>query len=150
MRHLPKQVIIETTEYKILQSQFSVLYNESMQINTLLDEVRVQLSKSRIEYQCYIEQLEANELKEQKKLHDELLQKQYILDQTRKEFENMRNEYDQNLAANEQTAQINRAMRELITSLQKQEEVQGGLRRGREASQVPRRDKDGSRRERLR
>jgi E3 ubiquitin-protein ligase BRE1 len=119
MRHLPEQVIIETTEYKILQSQFSVLYNESMQINTMLDEARAQLSKSRIEYQRYIEQLEANELKEQKKLRDELLQKQYILDQTRKEFENLRNEYEQNLAANEQTAPINREMRELITSLQK-------------------------------
>lgn len=119
MRHLPEQVIIETTEYKILQSQFSVLYNESMQINTMLDEARAQISKSRVEYQRFIEVLEANELEEQKKLRDELLQKQYVLDQTRKEFENLRNKYEQNLAANEQTAPINREMRELITSLQK-------------------------------
>lgn len=118
MRHLPEPVIIETTEYKILQSQFSVLYNESMQINTMLDEARAQLAKSRIEYQRYIEVLESNELEEQKKLRNELLQKQYILDQTRKEFENLRNKYEQNLAANEQTAPINREMRQLITSLQ--------------------------------
>lgn len=118
MRHLPESVIIETTEYKILQSQFSVLYNESMQINTMLDEARAQLAKSRTEYQRYIEVLESNELEEQKKLRDELLQKQYILDQTRKEFENLRNKYEQNLAANEQTAPINREMRQLIASLQ--------------------------------
>lgn len=118
MRHLPEPVIIETTEYKILQSQFSVLYNESMQINTMLDEARTQLAKSKIEYQRSIELLESNELEEQKKLRDELLQKQYILDQTRKEFENLRNKYEQNLAANEQTAPINREMRQLITSLQ--------------------------------
>lgn len=118
MRHLPEGVIIETTEYKILQSQFSVLYNESMQINTMLDEARAQLAKSRLEYQRYIELLESNELEEQKKLRNELIQKQYILDQTRREFENLRNKYEQNLAANEQTAPINREMRQLITSLQ--------------------------------
>lgn len=118
MRHLPDAVIYDTTEYKILQSQFSVLYNESMQVNTMLDEARAQLAKSRTEYQRYIEVLESNELEEQKKLRNELLQKQYILDQTRKEFENLRNKYEQNLAANEQTAPINREMRQLITSLQ--------------------------------
>lgn len=91
MRHLPESVIVETTEYKILQSQFSVLYNESMQINTMLDEARVQLTKSKTEYQRYIEYLESNELDEQKKLRSELIQKQYVLDQTRKEFENLRN-----------------------------------------------------------
>lgn len=91
MRHLPESVIVETTEYKILQSQFSVLYNESMQINTMLDEARQQLAKSKSEYQRYIEYLESNELDEQKKLRNELLQKQYVLDQTRKEFENLRN-----------------------------------------------------------
>jgi E3 ubiquitin-protein ligase BRE1 len=118
MRHLPESVIVETTEYKILQSQFSVLYNESMQINTMLEEARAQLAKSKTEYQRYIEYLESNELDEQKKLRNELLQKQYVLDQTRKEFENLRNKYEQNLAANEQTAPINREMRQLITSLQ--------------------------------
>lgn len=118
MRHLPESVIVETTEYKILQSQFSVLYNESMQINTLLEEARTQLAKSKTEYQRYIEYLESNELDEQKKLRNELLQKQYVLDQTRKEFENLRNKYEQNLAANEQTAPINIEMRQLITSLQ--------------------------------
>lgn len=93
MRHLPETVIVDTTEYKILQSQFSVLYNESMQINTMLDEARAQLAKSKTEYQRYIEYLESNELDEQKKLRNELLQKQYVLDQTRKEFENLRNKY---------------------------------------------------------
>lgn len=93
MRHLPESVIVETTEYKILQSQFSVLYNESMQINTMLDEARAQLVKSKTEYQRYIEYLESNELDEQKKLRNELIQKQYVLDQTRKEFENLRNKW---------------------------------------------------------
>lgn len=47
IRQLPESVIVETTEYKCLQSQFSVLYNESMQIKTMLDETRNQLQTSK-------------------------------------------------------------------------------------------------------
>ena len=35
-------MVVETTEYKCLQSQFSVLYNESMGLKTQLDEARQQ------------------------------------------------------------------------------------------------------------
>lgn len=118
IRQLPESVIVETTEYKCLQSQFSVLYNESMQIKTMLDETRNQLQSSKTEHLRQIEILESAELIDQKRLRDELLQKQYVLDQTRKEFENLRNKFEQNMAANEQTAPINLEMRHLITSLQ--------------------------------
>jgi E3 ubiquitin-protein ligase BRE1 len=40
---LPEHVIVETTEHKCLQSQFSVLYNEAMQLKTQLEEARTQL-----------------------------------------------------------------------------------------------------------
>ena len=40
---LPEHVVVETTEHKCLQSQFSVLYNEAMQLKTQLDESRSQL-----------------------------------------------------------------------------------------------------------
>ena len=40
---LPEHVVVETTEHKCLQSQFSVLYNEAMQLKTQLDESRGQL-----------------------------------------------------------------------------------------------------------
>jgi E3 ubiquitin-protein ligase BRE1 len=39
---LPESVVVETTEYKCLQSQFSVLYNDSMGLKTQLDEARQQ------------------------------------------------------------------------------------------------------------
>lgn len=118
IRQLPESVIVETNEYKCLQSHHSVLYNEFMQITTFLDETRQQLKTNRNEHLRQIEILESKELADQKSLRDELLQKQYVLDQTRKEFENLRNKYEQNIAANEQTAPINREMRHLITSLQ--------------------------------
>lgn len=54
----------------------------------------------------------------QKKLRTEVIQLEDVLAQLRKEYEMLRIEFEQNLAANEQTGPINREMRHLITSLQ--------------------------------
>jgi len=40
---LPEYVVVETTEHKCLQSQFSVLYNEAMQLKTQLEETPAHL-----------------------------------------------------------------------------------------------------------
>ena len=55
---MPESVIVETTEYKCLQSQFSVLYNESMQLKTQLDEARQQLQSSKNAHLRHIEMME--------------------------------------------------------------------------------------------
>lgn len=115
---MPESVIVETTEYKCLQSQFSVLYNESMQIKTLLDDVRNQLQTSKNTHLRQIEMMEGEELQAQKRVRSEMIQMEDILAQIRKEYEMLRIEFEQNMAANEQTAPINREMRHLITSLQ--------------------------------
>jgi hypothetical protein len=60
IRQLPECVIVETTEYKCLQSQFSVLYNESMQLKTLLDDARQQLQNSKNAHLRQIEQMEVS------------------------------------------------------------------------------------------
>ncbi|XP_076054151.1 E3 ubiquitin-protein ligase Bre1 isoform X2 [Oratosquilla oratoria] len=118
LRQLPESVIVETTEYKCLQSQFSVLYNESMQLKTQLEDVRHQLQTSKNTHLRQIEQMESEELLTQKKLRTEVIQLEDMLAQVRKEYEMLRIEFEQNLAANEQTGPINREMRHLITSLQ--------------------------------
>ncbi|XP_017778312.1 PREDICTED: E3 ubiquitin-protein ligase Bre1 [Nicrophorus vespilloides] len=118
IRQLPESVIVETTEYKCLQSQFSVLYNESMQLKTQLDEARQQLQTSKNVHLRNIEMMESEELIAQKKLRQEVMQLEDVLAQLRKEYEMLRIEFEQNLAANEQTGPINREMRHLITSLQ--------------------------------
>lgn len=118
IRQLPESVIVETTEYKCLQSQFSVLYNESMQLKTQLDEARQQLQGSKNAHLRQIEMMESEELLAQKKLRTEVIQLEDLLAQLRKEYEMLRIEFEQNLAANEQTGPINREMRHLITSLQ--------------------------------
>lgn len=58
IRQLPESVIVETTEYKCLQSQFSVLYNESMQLKTQLDDARQQLQSSKNAHLRHIEMME--------------------------------------------------------------------------------------------
>ncbi|EFN79821.1 E3 ubiquitin-protein ligase Bre1 isoform X4 [Harpegnathos saltator] len=118
IRQLPESVIVETTEYKCLQSQFSVLYNESMQLKTQLDDARQQLQSSKNIHLRHIEMMESEELLAQKKLRGECIQLEDVLAQLRKEYEMLRIEFEQNLAANEQTGPINREMRHLITSLQ--------------------------------
>ncbi|CAG9585172.1 unnamed protein product [Danaus chrysippus] len=118
IRQLPESVIVETTEYKCLQSQFSVLYNESMQMKTALDETRLQLQNAKNLHMRQIEMMESEELARQKALRAEMIQLEDVLGQLRKEYEMLRIEFEQNLAANEQTGPINREMRHLITSLQ--------------------------------
>ena len=118
IRQLPESVIVETTEYKVLQSQFSVLYNESMQIKTVLDETRNQLQSSKNQHLRQIEMMESEELVAQKKLRGEMIQMEDVMSQIRKEYEMLRIEFEQNMAANEQTAPINKEMRHLIASLQ--------------------------------
>lgn len=148
IRQLPESVIVETTEYKCLQSQFSVLYNESMQLKTQLDETRQQLQTSKNTHLRHIEQMESDELMAQKKLRSEVIRLEDVLAQVRKEYEMLRIEFEQNLAANEQTGPINREMRHLITSLQNHNqqlkgEVHRYKRKYKEAnSEIPRLKKE--------
>lgn len=61
-----------------------------------------------------IEQMESEELLAQKKLRTEVIQLEDMLAQVRKEYEMLRIEFEQNLAANEQTGPINKEMRNLV------------------------------------
>lgn len=89
-----------------------------MQLKTQLDEARTQLQTSKNSHLRNIEMMESEELMAQKKLRQEVTQLEDVLAQLRKEYEMLRIEFEQNLAANEQTGPINREMRHLITSLQ--------------------------------
>ncbi|XP_043237647.1 E3 ubiquitin-protein ligase Bre1-like [Amphibalanus amphitrite] len=118
LRQLPESVIVETPEYKCLQSQFSVLYNEWRQLRTQLEEAKQQQQSCTSAHLRQIEQMESEELLSQRKLRTKEIQQEDELARVRKEYEMLRIEFEQNLAANEQTGPINREMRHLITSLQ--------------------------------
>ncbi|XP_077107207.1 E3 ubiquitin-protein ligase BRE1A [Ranitomeya variabilis] len=105
-------------EYRCMQSQFSVLYNESLQLKAQLDEARSLLHGTRSNHQRQLELIERDEVSLQKKVRTEVIQLEDTLAQVRKEYEMLRIEFEQTLAANEQAGPINREMRHLISSLQ--------------------------------
>ncbi|XP_077027125.1 LOW QUALITY PROTEIN: E3 ubiquitin-protein ligase BRE1B [Agelaius phoeniceus] len=118
LRSLPEEAVKEALEYKVLQSQFSLLYHESLQVKTQLDEARALLLATKNSHLRHIEHMESDELGVQKRLRTEVIQLEDTLAQVRKEYEMLRIEFEQNLAANEQAGPINREMRHLISSLQ--------------------------------
>ncbi|XP_056409151.1 E3 ubiquitin-protein ligase BRE1B isoform X2 [Hyla sarda] len=118
LRTLPEEAVRGTPDFRCLQSQFSLLYNESLQVKTQLDEARALLLSTKNSHLRQIERMESEELSVQKKLRTEVIQLEDTLAQVRKEYEMLRIEFEQNLAANEQAGPINREMRHLIGSLQ--------------------------------
>ncbi|XP_041092686.1 E3 ubiquitin-protein ligase BRE1B-like [Polyodon spathula] len=118
LHNVPEEVLKETPEYRCLQAQFSLLYSESLQVKTHLDEARALLLSTKNAHLRQIEHMESDELSLQKKLRTEVIQLEDTLAQVRKEYEMLRIEFEQNLAANEQAGPINREMRHLISSLQ--------------------------------
>ncbi|NXI57907.1 BRE1A ligase, partial [Chloroceryle aenea] len=115
LRRAVEEAVKETPEYRCMQSQFSVLYNESLQLKAHLDEARTLLHGTRTTHQRQVELIERDEVSLHKKLRTEL---EDTLAQVRKEYEMLRIEFEQTLAANEQAGPINREMRHLISSLQ--------------------------------
>lgn len=118
LKNLPSDLILQSTEYKTLKSQFSVLYHEGVQMKAALDESRNLLIQSRHASQRRMEQIECDELQTQRKLRNELIQLEDSLAKVRHDYESLHAEFEQNLAANEQAGPVNREMRHLINSLQ--------------------------------
>ncbi|KYO35130.1 E3 ubiquitin-protein ligase BRE1A [Alligator mississippiensis] len=118
LRRAVEEAVKETPEYRCMQSQFSVLYNESLQLKAHLDEARTLLHGTRSTHQRQVELIERDEVSLHKKLRTEVIQLEDTLAQVRKEYEMLRIEFEQTLAANEQAGPINREMRHLISSLQ--------------------------------
>ncbi|XP_041846957.1 E3 ubiquitin-protein ligase BRE1A isoform X1 [Melanotaenia boesemani] len=111
-------LVKETSEYRCLQSQFSVLYNESLILKAQLDEIRTRLNTTRTARLRQLEHMENDEVALQRKVRTEVFQLEDTLAQVKKEYEMLRIEFEQTLAANEQAGPINREMRHLISTLQ--------------------------------
>lgn len=118
----------ETSDYRCLQSQFSVLYNESLILKAQLDETRARLNTTRTARLRQLEHMEVrvclcwctcrvsvyslilipavcvqnDEVALQRKVRTEVFQLEDTLAQVRKEYEMLRIEFEQTLAANEQ------------------------------------------------
>ncbi|XP_025907028.1 E3 ubiquitin-protein ligase BRE1B-like [Nothoprocta perdicaria] len=118
LRALPEEAVKETLDYKVLQSQFSLLYNESLQVKTQLDEARALLLATKNSHLRHIEHMEVGALGCPWGALGPLGSLWDMGTCGDKEYEMLRIEFEQNLAANEQAGPINREMRHLISSLQ--------------------------------
>jgi E3 ubiquitin-protein ligase BRE1 len=118
IHHLPEMTVMETTEYKCLQSKFSVIYNECTQLRSAIQDVKRNLLMVTSSQMKQTEDMENEEKLCQKKLQTEMGHLEDTLNQVKKEYEMLRLEFEKNAAANEQVAPVHREMRNLITQLQ--------------------------------
>ncbi|MEQ2168141.1 hypothetical protein GOODEAATRI_011401, partial [Goodea atripinnis] len=121
-----EQIVLITSELKRDTSGHATMEFESLNAELehnqeLANSRMAELEKLQLELQEAVretEKLKSDELSLQKKLRTEVIQLEDTLAQVRKEYEMLRIEFEQNLAANEQAGPINREMRHLISSLQ--------------------------------
>lgn len=119
---IPKEVIIETAEYKTLQSHFSVLYNEATQLKTQLLESRQLIIEMKNAHARQIERMEHDELRIQKELRTNIVDLEQSLTDTRNQFAMFRLQYDNILKANEQTLKLDTELKKSVSSYKVQVE----------------------------
>lgn len=108
---MPESAISESSEYKHLQSKYSLVVSDNIKLKAALDESKVLIETSRVTFQRQLEAMESDELNQQKRLGNEMMQLEEQLTKVRQENELLRIEYEQNVAANEQTGPINKGIR---------------------------------------
>ncbi|XP_016096646.1 E3 ubiquitin-protein ligase BRE1A-like [Sinocyclocheilus grahami] len=101
-----EEVARESAEYHCLQSQFSVLYNESLVLKSQMDETKARLNTTRNARLRQLDHMENDEVSLQRKVRTEVIQLEDTLAQVRKEYEMLRIEFEQTLAANEQNDEV--------------------------------------------
>lgn len=118
VRRPPESIIVETPEFKCMQSKFSVLFNENIQLVKALEEAKFNLSTARVHHAKEAERIEA----EAKRVENELSESMKVAEGTALErqqrYEDLRAEFQQSLESNHQVIPLNREMRELVKSLQ--------------------------------
>lgn len=113
---IPKEVIIETAEYKTLQSHFSVLYNEATQLKTQLLESRQLIMEMKNAHARQIDRMEHDELRIQKELRTNIVDLEQSLTDARNQLAMFRLEYDNVLKANEQTVKLDTELKKSVSS----------------------------------
>lgn len=113
---IPKEVVIETPEYKTLQSHFSVLYNEATQLKTQLLESRTLIIEMKNAHARQIDRMEHDEIRIQKELRTNIVDLEQSLTDARNQLAMFRLEYDNVLKANEQTVKLDTELKKSVSS----------------------------------
>uniref|UniRef100_A0A914DRV9 E3 ubiquitin protein ligase n=1 Tax=Acrobeloides nanus TaxID=290746 RepID=A0A914DRV9_9BILA len=116
LKYLPSSTIRETPDYKSLHTQYTSLYDECRQLRQQADDFRKQIINLN---EAHAKQLEFNESEEaQARLRnaEEILSLQETLNLMKSEYENLRLEFEQNLAARDQSDAADKEYRALNNS----------------------------------
>ncbi|XP_057295387.1 E3 ubiquitin-protein ligase BRE1A-like [Hydractinia symbiolongicarpus] len=112
------EAVVNSTKYKMLQTQFNLLYNDAQVIRKNCEDARRIVVNNRNQHLQQIEQMENENIQTKKRMRAEVSQFEKVLTESRKELELLRVEYEHNMKAHEQIGPMAKEMRHLINSLQ--------------------------------
>lgn len=115
-KHLPKDVIIESAEYKTLQSSFSVLYNEATQLKTQLIDSKSLMMEMKNSHEHQIERMQIEEQRMQQELRDTIVDLERRLAQKENQYALFKVENEQITKQNEQTLKLDIELKKTLNS----------------------------------
>lgn len=113
---IPRDIITSSSEYKTLQSHFSVLYNEATQLKTQLVETRNLIFDMKNSHLKQIERMEGEEARIQRELRTNIVDLESCLSQARVQIEELRRENDRLDKANETTLKLDTELKKSLNS----------------------------------
>lgn len=113
---IPRETIIDSAEYKTLQSHFSVLYNEATQLKTQLVESRQLMVDMKNAHARQIERMEAEELRIQRELRTNIIDLEHCLSQARDQIAETRRENERLDKANETTLKLDTELKKSLNN----------------------------------
>lgn len=120
LKHIPTEVIKSSVEYTEIQNQFTYLFVEATQMRKQLDTARSQMAALRAAHAKQIEHIENEAYLAQQRMKDTVGELDEQLSQVRREYEMLRLEFEQNLAANEQSNPANKETRIMLSTYKTQ------------------------------
>lgn len=113
---IPRETITSSSEYKTLQSHFSVLYNEATQLKTQLVETRQLIFQMKNNHLQQIERMESEEIRIQRELRTNIIDLESCLSQARVQIEELRRENDRLDKANEATLKLDTELKKSLNN----------------------------------
>ena len=113
---IPKETIIESAEYKTLQSHFSVLYNEATQLKIQLIESKQLMIDMKNDHIRQVDRMEADEQRIQRELRTNVIELEMCLNQARDQVAEIRRENDRLDKANESTLKLDTELKKSLNN----------------------------------
>ncbi|KAK0421307.1 hypothetical protein QR680_015170 [Steinernema hermaphroditum] len=111
------EVIRESAEYKLLQSQFASLLSESIHMKTQLAATREVLQAFRDESNKNLEDIKRDEQSADERHNELLLSLEDQMNSARRDYETLRMEFEQNIAGTDHTSPAAKELKAMVSSM---------------------------------